>query len=426
MNGYVTPIVQMENTMEKHHIIINEVPAILWGQRSKRLFLYIHGKGGSKEEAAAFSEIVCQRGFQVLSIDLPEHGQRTTEIDTFDPWHAVPELKMITEYAKQRWQNISLFANSIGAWFSMLSFSGDHIEKCLFVSPVTDMKYLVSKMMKWANVTETQLQQEKIIKTNFGETLSWDYWNYILENPVAEWTCPTHILYGEFDNLIERDIIENFSQKFKCDLTVMENGEHWFHTPEQLQFLSAWEERCADMLITERLILRKWTEADADSLFEYASDPDIGPAAGWQPHKSREESLDIIKNVLNGKEAYAICEKGSNKAIGAIELRLNGHTDMTNRDDECELGYWLAKPFWGRGYMPEAARELIRRGFEELGMTTIWCGYYDGNQKSKRVQEKVGFVYHHTCGNVPVPLMNEVRIGHTNVMTKAHWEEISG
>lgn len=180
------------------------------------------------------------------------------------------------------------------------------------------------------------------------------------------------------------------------------------------------------MLQTERLILRKWTEADADSLFEFASDPDIGPVAGWQPHKSREESLDVIRNVLNGEECYAICEKGSNKAIGAISLMMKGQTDMTDRDDECELGYWLGKPFWGRGYMPEAAREMIRHGFEELGMTTIWCGYYDGNQKSKRVQEKVGFVYHHTCDDVPVPLMNEVRTGHTNVMTKAHWEEING
>ena len=178
------------------------------------------------------------------------------------------------------------------------------------------------------------------------------------------------------------------------------------------------------MLETERLILRKWTEADADSLFEYAKDPDIGPIAGWQPHKSVNESLDVIRNVFNGAECYAICEKCCDKAIGAIELKLNGHTDMTERDDECELGYWLSKPFWGKGYMPEAVREMIRHGFEDIGMTAIWCGYYDGNHKSKRVQEKVGFVYHHTCDNVPVPLMNEVRIGHINVMTKQHWEEI--
>ena len=142
------------------------------------------------------------------------------------------------------------------------------------------------------------------------------------------------------------------------------------------------------ILHTERLIFRPWTEDDAESIYEYAKDPEVGP-------------------------------------IGAIALKLNGHTDMTERDDECELGYWIGKPYWCRGYMPEAAKELLRHGFEDLGMTTMWCGYYDGNSKSKRVQEKVGFEYHHTCNDVPVTLLNEIRVDHTNVMTKAHWEEIT-
>ena len=172
------------------------------------------------------------------------------------------------------------------------------------------------------------------------------------------------------------------------------------------------------MLHTERLLLRPWREADAESVYEYAKDPDVGPIAGWPPHKSVEESLDVIKNVLMDEESYAICEKENGIAIA---LKLNGHTDMTERDDECELGYWLGKPFWGKGYMPEAAREIIRHGFEDLGMTTIWCGYYDGNTKSQRVQEKVGFIYHHTCNEVPVTLLNEVRVGHTNYMTKEQW-----
>lgn len=179
------------------------------------------------------------------------------------------------------------------------------------------------------------------------------------------------------------------------------------------------------ILQTDRLVLRPWRESDAESLFEYAKDPDVGPIAGWPPHKNVGESLDIIKNVLSGPECYAICERGSNKPIGTVELKLNGKTDMTDRDDECEMGYWLGKPFWGRGYMPEAARELVRRAFEELGMTTVWCGYYDGNHKSKRVQEKVGFIYHHTCADVPVPLMNEVRVGHTNYITKERWLEMT-
>ena len=176
------------------------------------------------------------------------------------------------------------------------------------------------------------------------------------------------------------------------------------------------------MLTCKRLILRKWTLEDAESLFEYARDPDVGPIAGWPAHQSIEESRNVIEQVFHGPECYAVCEKGNNIAIGAVELMLNGHTDMTNRDDECELGYWLGKPFWGRGYMPEAARELLRRGFEELGMTTIWCGYYEGNQKSKSVQEKLAFAYHHTCDAAPVTLSNETRICHNNINAKGMWE----
>ena len=155
------------------------------------------------------------------------------------------------------------------------------------------------------------------------------------------------------------------------------------------------------MLETERLILRRWEESDAESLFQYAKDPGVGPIAGWPPHQSVEESLDVIRNVFNGQEAYAICLKTDNKAIGVIELKLNGHTDMTECDDECELGYWLGKPFWGQGIMPEAAREMLRHAFE--------------------VQEKCGFRYQWTTEGVDVPLMHETRTGHVNLMTKDNW-----
>ena len=178
------------------------------------------------------------------------------------------------------------------------------------------------------------------------------------------------------------------------------------------------------ILETPRLLLRPWEESDAEELYRLAKDEDIGPAAGWPPHKSADESLNIIRNVLGGKECYAICLKPSCRPVGNIELKLNGKTDMTDRDDECEMGFWLGKEYWGNGIMPEAAGEVLRHGFEELNMSTVWCGYYDGNQKSKRAQEKIGFIYHHTCDDVPVPLMNEVRIGHTNYMTKQRWQEI--
>ena len=175
------------------------------------------------------------------------------------------------------------------------------------------------------------------------------------------------------------------------------------------------------ILETERLILRRWEETDAEKLYQYAKDPDVGPIAGWPPHQSVEESLGVIRNVFNGLEAYAICLKTDNKAIGAIELKLNGHTDMTERDDECELGYWLGKSFWGQGIVPEAAREMLRRAFEDIGMQKVWCGYYDGNLKSKRVQEKCGFRYQWTTEGVDLPLMHEKRTGHVNLMTKDDW-----
>ena len=176
------------------------------------------------------------------------------------------------------------------------------------------------------------------------------------------------------------------------------------------------------LLETERLILRRWEKNDAESLYEYAKDPDVGPIAGWPAHRSIEESRDVIKNVFNGKEAYAICLKTDNRAIGAIELKLNGHTDMTERDDECELGYWLGKPFWGQGIVPEAVKEMLRHAFEEIGMTTVWVGYYEGNAKSKRVQEKCGFRYRWKSEDVDVPLLHEKRTGHVSSMTKDQWQ----
>ena len=174
-------------------------------------------------------------------------------------------------------------------------------------------------------------------------------------------------------------------------------------------------------LQTERLLLRRWEESDAEDLYLYARDPDVGPIAGWPPHRNAEESRDIIQTVLSGPEAYAVCLKSDGRAIGAVELLLNGRTDLSDRDDECELGYWLGKPFWGRGIMPEAAGELLRRAFEELGMRKVWCGYYEGNAKSKRVQEKLGFVYQWTREGVDVPLLHEKRTGHVNAMTRERW-----
>lgn len=175
------------------------------------------------------------------------------------------------------------------------------------------------------------------------------------------------------------------------------------------------------ILETERLILRPWQEEDAEALYKYASDPQVGPIAGWPPHKNTEESLAVIRTVFKGREYYAICLKGDSSPCGCIELKLKGNTDMTSSDTECELGYWLGRPFWHQGIMTEAAEALIRHGFENLFMEKIWCGYYEGNFRSQGLQEKLGFRFQWKSENVNVPLMNEKRTGYVSSITKDEW-----
>ena len=175
------------------------------------------------------------------------------------------------------------------------------------------------------------------------------------------------------------------------------------------------------MLKTNRLILRSWCADDAENLYKYASDPDVGPPAGWPVHKSVADSREIIETVFSAPETYAVCLKHDKRAIGCVGLHRN---DIAELPDEYELGYWLGKPFWGQGIIPEASRELLRRAFYDLGMNRIWCGYYDGNVKSRRVMEKLGFMYHHTTEGLEVSLLGEIRTGHVMLLTREMWEKL--
>ena len=175
------------------------------------------------------------------------------------------------------------------------------------------------------------------------------------------------------------------------------------------------------ILETDRLILRPWEDCDAEALFRFASSPLVGPIAGWPVHTSVENSREIIRGVLSTPATFAIVWKETNLPIGSIGLKRGDATDLTEAEDECELGYWLGVPYWGRGIMPEAASEILRHAFEDLGMKKVWCGYYDGNDKSRRVQEKCGFRYEWTTQDVEVPLLQETRIGHVNSLSKEEW-----
>lgn len=174
-------------------------------------------------------------------------------------------------------------------------------------------------------------------------------------------------------------------------------------------------------LLTERLILRPWETSDAENLYKYARDPAVGPIAGWPPHTSVENSREIIINVLSADETYAVCLKSDGRAIGSIGLMIGRSSNLDLPETEGEIGYWIGVPFWGQGLIPEAVKELIRRGFEDLALEKIWCGYFDGNVKSKRVQEKCGFVYHHTNPDIYWGLMDDIRTEHVTCLMKKDW-----
>ena len=163
------------------------------------------------------------------------------------------------------------------------------------------------------------------------------------------------------------------------------------------------------ILQTERLILRPWEEADAESLYEYAKDPRVGPVA-------------VIRTVLSAPENYAVCLKGDARPVGCIAVTVGEASNLKLPVNEGELGYWIGVPFWGRGLIPEAARALIRRAFEDLGLATLWCGYFEGNDKSRRVQEKCGFTYHHTNRDIHWKMMDDIRTEHVTRLTRAEWD----
>lgn len=185
--------------------------------------IYIHGKGGNAAESEYYKKFF-----------------PNAEVIGFD-YKAENIFDAVTEFQKffNQFGKVTIVANSIGAFYAMHALSEKNIDKAFFISPIVDMEKLISGLMKAANVTENELRRRQEISTNFGENLSWKYLCYVRENPI-NWKVPTHILYGDKDNFTSIDTIKNFAEKFGASLTVMQGGEHWFHTAEQMEFLDNW------------------------------------------------------------------------------------------------------------------------------------------------------------------------------------------
>lgn len=193
----------------------------------KELIIYVHGKGGSAEEAEHYRALFPNSA--VIGFDY--HSQT--------PWDAKDEFPAFFAAQRERGERLTLIANSIGAYFSLSSLHEALVDRAYFISPVVDMEKLIGSMMLWSNVTEPELAEKVEIATDFGETLSWRYLCYVREHPVA-WRVPTRILYGERDNLTSPETISAFAAQHGAKLTIMPGGEHWFHTAEQMRFLDDW------------------------------------------------------------------------------------------------------------------------------------------------------------------------------------------
>lgn len=175
-----------------------------------------------------------------------------------------------------------------------------------------------------------------------------------------------------------------------------------------------------ERLATDRLELRPWGFDDAPALFELARDPHVGPRAGWPPHTSVEESRTVIQQVLAVPDSFAIVERMTGALAGAVALKHENASYLVRGSDEVELGYWVGVPFQGRGYATEAAAEALRYAFEDEGMHAVWAGYYDGNERSRRVQEKLGFV-HQFSAERDVSLLGERRVEHCQRLDAKAW-----
>ena len=198
-----------------------------------KVVVYIHGQGGNAKEADHYKALF--KGCDVVGLDYTAQS----------PWEAKEEFPALLEQKSKGDTSVQIVANSIGAYFAMQALADWPVERSWFISPVVNMAQLITDMMGWAGVTEEELREKGEIPTAFGQTLSWEYLCYAREHPVR-WEIPTHILYGEKDTLTSYAAISAFAEQIHADLTVMKDGEHWFHTPEQMQFLDDWVRQCLD------------------------------------------------------------------------------------------------------------------------------------------------------------------------------------
>ena len=218
---------------------IDKTPCVLYGDKNRqKVVLCVHGLCGCKEEAERFARLAEPHGFCVIAFDLPEHGGRTDGAKLV-PWEVLPEIKKVYDYAAKG-RKVYLRTESIGTYFSLLALNGEKIEKCLFVSPLTDMVGMISGMLACAKADLDRLEKEKNIV--FGnQIISWDYYVYAKNHKVGGLAKDTLIVYSSSDYIVGEQSVKKFADDINATVAMMNGGEHYFHTPEQLAFLEKYE-----------------------------------------------------------------------------------------------------------------------------------------------------------------------------------------
>lgn len=228
--------------MKTERIAIGDIPAIVWGEMSEKAYLCVHGKMSCKEDMAGVAEIAVPQGYQVISFDLPQHGERRNEPARCDVWNGVRDLTAVGDYVFARWREVSLFACSLGAYFSLNAYPARPFARCLFQSPVLDMELLIRRMFLWFGVTEARLEREGEIDTPI-DPLRWDYYQYVLAHPVTRWDTPAQILYGNRDELQPLSAAESFAARFGGQVTVAEGCGHAFMDAGEPAVVRRWLEK---------------------------------------------------------------------------------------------------------------------------------------------------------------------------------------
>jgi len=228
--------------MKKTTIQINDIPCLIFGESSENVVLVVHGLQSHKEDnfTLKLAEILTANDYQILSFDLPEHGERKNQLINFSIAQCLSDLKEVMNFCKRNYKSINLAACSYGAVLSLFAYHNEVIQKCCFLSPVIDLRELTERLLSAESVTIDELFNAKIVKLSNGINVNYEDYKFLLNHKITHWEHLTSILYGKKDTLISLSTITNFCDLYHAELNISQNSEHYFHTLEDMNVVTDW------------------------------------------------------------------------------------------------------------------------------------------------------------------------------------------